>query len=363
MVVAPKLLDRYAVREFLGPFVVCVIGFTILLISGYLFELTDLIFVKRVAVTTVLQLLWYKLPSVVTLTLPVGVLFATFLSLGRLTRDNELTVMRCAGHSFARFVVPYLILGLVISFVAFLANDRLVPYSNHQEATIIRQLVLQEALPAVEERVFFKDPDDRFFYIDRVNRRTKQLSDVMVYLPNSQSRYPTLVTAKWGEYEDFTWRLRDGVQREFDSDGFIAREVGFADLEIVTKQQAEVFLGKQKTTEEMTRAELREHIDLFQRSGIKVDAFVVDYHLKLALPFASLVFALLAAPFSFRTGRSGRFAGIIVSLAIMFLYYVVTSVARSMGANGMLPTTTAAWIGNVAFTGIGVLAVFWVERW
>lgn len=357
-----KLLDRYAVRDFLGPFIVCVGGFTILLISGYLFELTDLVFVKRVAVTVVLKLLWYKLPSVVVLTLPIGVLFATFLSVGRITRDNELTVMRCAGHSFVRFSVPYLVLGFVVSVVTFCANEKIVPYTNHQEASIIRRLVLKEVPPAVEERVFFRDPDDRFFYIGRVNRKKKQLFDILIYLPNSDSQFPTLVTAKQGEYQGMTWHLKDGVQREFDSDGFIARETAFASLDIISKEPAETYFGKQKTTDEMSRAELREHIMLFRKSGVKVNSFEVDYHLKLSLPFASLIFVLLGAPFSFQTGRNGRSAGIIVSLAIMFLYYVITSVLRSMGTNGLIPATLAAWGSNIIFAVTGAAAVLWVER-
>ena len=45
--------DRYIMREFIGPFAFCVIGFIIILISGLLFELTDLIFVKNVPAATV----------------------------------------------------------------------------------------------------------------------------------------------------------------------------------------------------------------------------------------------------------------------------------------------------------------------
>src|SRR5690606_26498267 len=108
-----------------------------------------------------------------------------------------------------------------------------------------------------------------------------------------------------------------------------------------------------KTTDEMTRRELRGHIELFQRSGIEVRAFVVDYHLKLALPFASFLFALTGSPLSLRSARSGRFYGITVSLVLSFLYFVLTSVSRSLGINGVLPTWVAAWLPTVMFLCFG----------
>ena len=65
------ILDKYLVKEVLGPFGLCIGGFTIVLLSGYLFELVDLLFVKKVPADTVMRLLGYKLPSIVALTLPL----------------------------------------------------------------------------------------------------------------------------------------------------------------------------------------------------------------------------------------------------------------------------------------------------
>lgn len=355
-------IDRYVIREFMGPFLVCVAGFTILLISGYLFELTDLIFVKKVAISTVLRLLWYKLPSVVALTLPVGVLFGVFLSLGGLAKGNEITVMRCAGESFLRLIAPLLVMGLLVSAITYWLNEQIVPAMNHKESTILRQIVYKDALPTVEEQVFFRDPQDRFFYIRRIDRKAKQLYDIMVYLPEPAADYPALITAKEGTYEETSWHLRDGVKRDFDDSGYVVREMKSAELEISSTEQVEGLFGEQKTTSEMNRSELKEHIVLFRQSGLKVSSFEVDYHFKLSLPFASLIFSLIAAPLSCRAGRSGKFAGAIVGLVVMFLYYIVSSVCRSMGANDLLPPLISAWIGNITFGVIAALAIFHLER-
>ena len=352
------LLDRYVMREVLGPLLLCIGGFTIILLSGYLFDLMDLVFIKKVPVVTVLRLLGYKLPSIIVLTLPLAVLFATLLALGRLAKDNELTIMRMAGLSILRIVVPILGLGILVSGVVYFANEKLVPEMNHKEANLIRSIVFADAPPSVDEQVFFRDPDDRFFYIEKVDSRSKRLQKIMVY-DIKAGPYPRLITAATGRYGESVWQLEDGMVQELDEDGFVKGQARFEHMELPLMGNPERFFGQQKTTDEMSRGELREYIDLFQQSGLSVDDFVVDYHLKLGLPFASLVFVLLGAPLCFYFSRGGKMFGVVISLVIMFLYYVVTSIARSLGANGMLPPLLAAWLSNMLFSGLGVGFLVW----
>lgn len=353
-----SILDRYVLQEVLGPFLLCIGGFTIILLSGYLFELMDLIFIKKVAVATVLRLLAYKLPSIIVLTLPLAMLFATLLALGRLAKDSELTIMRMAGLSAFRIVVPLLVLGAFVSGIVYLANEKIVPDMNHKEANLVRQIVFGEAPPSVEEQVFFRDPDDRFFYIEKVDSRNKELYKVMVY-DVKEAPYPRLITAATGQYGDNVWRLEDGTVQELDENGFVKSQVRFEHMELPLTGKPEKFFGQQKTTSEMSRQELGEYIDLFQQSGLQVNDFVVDYHLKLGLPLASLVFVFLGAPLCFHFGRGGKMFGVVISLVIMFLYYVATSIARSLGANGVLPPLLAAWLSNLLFSSLGLGLLVW----
>lgn len=356
----PRRIDRYIVREFLGPFLFCVFGFTVILISGLLFELTDLIFVKSVPVRTVGRMLLYKLPGMAVMTLPIAVLFATLVSLGRLVQDSEMKVMRVSGLSFPRIILPVLILGLVISGLTYWASEEIVPEANHKFENTLRRIVFTEGIPLIEENVFFYGGENRYFYISEVANDTRELRNILVY-ELGQGVFPRLTTAKRGRYEDNIWVLYDGVVQELDSEGFVTHETRFQQLEIVTDQGADVFLGNQRTTDEMNRRELREHIERFQRSGLKVLSFVVDYHIKLAMPMSSLIFALFAAPMTLHS-RAGRSFGVAVTLIVLLLYYVGTSVARSLGVNGVLPPLVSAWLVNGLFAVIGITLILRSDR-
>lgn len=355
-----KIFDTYFTREFMGPFLFCVFGFTIVLLSGLLFQLTDLIFVNEVAVFTVAKMLLYRIPATAVMTLPIATLFATLLAIGRLVQDNEMTVLRGSGVAFPRLITPILLLGLLISGLSFWASEVIVPAANHKFENILRQIIFSDGVPVVQENVFFHGGDERYFYIGEVLTKTNELKKILIY-ELSDAKFPNLISAKTGMFQDHTWVLQDGVYQELDGEGFVEFESRFQSMEIVTEQEGEIYLGNQRTVDEMNRKELGEHIERFQRGGLKVRAFVVDYHLKLSLPMASFVFALFAAPLAL-LGRGGRSFGVIVSLVILLFYYVAVSVSRSLGINEVLSPVMAAWSVNGLFAVSGFVILARADR-
>jgi len=356
-----RLLDRYILREFVGPFLGCVAGFSVILVSGLLFELTDLILVKRVPWQVVLKMLLYRLPGLVVTAMPVGALFGVLLALGRLARDNELTVIRGVGVPFARLAGWLLVACAVVSAVAYVLNERVVPWTNNRYQTLVREAIFKDPVPSVQEQVFFRDGDGNVFYVRQVDSANSRLVDVMIYQPSGRA-FPRLITARRGVFTEYMWHLEDVVTREIGADGFVEREVRADSLDFPMTGSTVSFFGNQRTTDEMNRAELAEHIRLFQRSGINVTPFLVDYHIKLALPFASLVLALVAAPLSLWGGRYGWVFGLGASIGLAFLYYTLMALFRSLGNNGALPPLAAAWLANVLFGALGAVLLARADR-
>ncbi len=348
-------------REFAGPFLGCIGGFVLVMLAGQLFWLAELIIVKKIATAAVARMLLYKLPDAVVQSLPVATLFGALLALARLAKDSELSALRASGARVPRLVLPLLVVAVLVSGLTFWMNERLVPWSNHQYENMVRKLILQEALPSVEENVFFRGTGDRFFYVREVDPSAHMLHDVMIYEVRGD-RLPRIITARRGTAKDATWTLEDGVVHDLDRDGYVTYEARFRSMTIEMDQGLQAFFGEQKTPAEMSRRELGEHIALFRRSGIRVNALAVDYDLKLALPLAAFIFTLTGAPLGIAGPRSGRLFGAAVSGAIAFSYYVFSSVLRSLGCNEILPPLVAAWAPNVLFAAAGVLLMVRSER-
>ena len=86
----------------------------------------------------------------------------------------------------------------------------------------------------------------------------------------------------------------------------------------------------------------------------------VMFHLKLAVPWACVIMAVLGAGFgASRRGRSGGGVGFGISVVMVFAYYVVMSLCRALGESGNIPAVLAGWGPNCVFL---VIALFFAWR-
>ena len=67
----------------------------------------------------VLKLLYYQLPQLLVVTLPMSVLLGTLIGIGRLSADSELVALQAAGIPFRALLRPVALLGLAGTAVGF----------------------------------------------------------------------------------------------------------------------------------------------------------------------------------------------------------------------------------------------------
>jgi lipopolysaccharide export system permease protein len=103
----------------------------------------------------------------------------------------------------------------------------------------------------------------------------------------------------------------------------------------------------------MTIAELKDFISLKEKMGVDVTDFKIQLNMKMALPFASLVFALLGAPLGITRRRASSSIGLGLSIIVIFLYYIVAFVSMAVGELGLISPALSAWMPNFVTGGIG----------
>lgn len=303
-----------------------------------------------------------KLPDVLAQSLPVATLFGMLLSLSRLAKDGEIAALGAGGVKRSRLLMPFIVIGSIVGLVTFCTTESVVPYTNHEFQNILRSILLEDTMPTLEENVFLRAGGDRFFYMEKVDSRTHEMQNVMIYETHKAGTPPRIITARAARMDAGVLRLSDGIIHEFGPEGYVDYEVKFKEMDVRMDQNLENFFGEQKTPSEMSRKELGDNIALFRKSGIKVDALVVDYQLKLALPFASLIFVLVGSGFVTRQAKSGRLWGAAASTGVALAYYLLASLSRSLGCNGNLPPFVAAWGPNLLLGCTGVVLIYWNDR-
>src|SRR5512136_1811233 len=102
-------LYRYLGKELLTSFALGLAGFTFILLTGRILQLTELFVNKGIPLSQILELLYYLLPSFLVLTIPMATLLSVLLTFNRLSGDNEFTAFKAAGVSLYQMTPSILI--------------------------------------------------------------------------------------------------------------------------------------------------------------------------------------------------------------------------------------------------------------
>jgi lipopolysaccharide export system permease protein len=295
--------------------------------------------------------------------LPLGALFATSLAVSRLGHDSEIVAIRMAGVPLRRIFLPIFVVATIASGITFWLGESVAPWAKRESNRTIRYIWGLQSVPAIQENVFFQS-EGYWFYVQKVDRSNPAyvvLRKVMIYESPPPGSYPLLITAEKATSRDNVWTLYNGVIHKLGPNGFTEYEAAFPSLHLNLKQAVQALWESQQTTEEMGFRELGNQIKIFSRTGQEVARLKVDWHFKLSLPLSCLVFALCAAPLSLRFCRFGSYAGILLGIVVMFLYWNNILLGKALGMTGVVPPFLAGWSQNIIF-GLAGLIMIWLEE-
>ncbi|MFC1500128.1 LptF/LptG family permease [Candidatus Zixiibacteriota bacterium] len=221
-----KILNRYIIREHLGPFVLALTILTFLFLMNELIDILDLVIGKGLEVPIVLELLLYNVAWMLALTIPGAVLVSVLMSFGRLSADGEITALRSSGMSYLRFVFPVLIpVSLICAFQVYF-NDKVLPEFNYQTKTLTSSIQLKQPALALQPGVFIESLEGYTLFLEEVNTETSRVDSVTIvqYLNFNAPDPPRIIRAAWGHIsvdedngENLNLDLRNGTITEIHS--------------------------------------------------------------------------------------------------------------------------------------------------
>jgi lipopolysaccharide export system permease protein len=358
-----RILDRYIWKELIAPFFLGMIIGTFLLLIDRIFDLMDLIINKGVPVHLVTLLFVYLLPSILVLTIPIGVLFSILVAFGRLSSDMEIVAMKACGVSPLRLLWPVMVFGLGATMVTgYLMIDAL-PRANYAFKSLVFDIVRTTASAGLKEHVFNDTFGNFIIYVDEIATDQVSLRNVFV----SDERKPEeqrFITARDGKLlsdevnRRVTLRLLDGAIHETNPNALQKyREVRFRLYDITLS--LENALTKQGNTpkgdREMSLTELREAAENAASLKGNPNPYRVEIHKKFAIPAACLVFSVIGVPLGIRAHRGGRMGSFVALLPIVLFYYFALTVGENIGDYGRIPPWLAMWAPNIV---VGAIALY-----
>lgn len=335
-------LQRYLVRETAGLFLLGVAAFCLLISIDFLSVLARFLIEHEASPATVGQLLLFKLPWFLHLTLPLALVFAILLATGRLARDSELKATYAAGVSPRRLLLPLVAFGAFVTVLTVVNNGWLEPIAERAYQDRIDAFIYLRPPSETQSDVAFRVPGEGVYFAARVIAEPGEpgrasLRGVMVL------RDDGVVTAAsegvWNS-DARAWSLDDAQRLQPDGD---VAEAGSVDLPFDVEADPEATLVQ---SDRLTLVELRDRIATAAAIGGNVAELRFGFHRRLADASSAIVFALLAGALGLQL--RGRGAGFGWTIVLLVAFWSVWFLGGNLFDQGVLGPVAAAWLTPVA---------------
>ncbi len=385
-----KTLHAYLTRQVLGTLALTVVVFTfVLLLAHVLKEVLALLVNRQAELGTVLEAIALLIPFVLAFALPMGMLTATLLVLGRFSADQELTAARASGVSLVALVSPILLLSVAMSIVCGWINLQVGPECRVAYKKLLFRLATDQSAALLPEGQFIKDFPGYIVYVGR--KRREQLEDVWICRLNAEAHPESYWRAERGRFElnstnrQMTLTLLqvtsanflDGRWHAFPQDEAIL-PLDFQQLTRAPKEPRvnemtfRQLRAKQRELERLlTHGPADQSTDPPQRSDLKrlakynfdpTTPVQVQIHRQVAFSFACIGFTLVGIPLGIRAHRRETSVGVAIALVLVLLYYSFIVLGQALDTRSEWAPYLILWVPNFIFQAVGAVLLWRANR-
>lgn len=354
------LLDKYILKQVIEMFLMGVCVFTsIIFASDTFITLIKQISMFGIPFKVALMIIILNLPSVVVMTIPMGVLLATVMTLNNLSLKSEITVMRACGIGLNRIAKPIFIFAILMSLFSFFLNESIVPVMAKQSKDLALWALGQKNIPDGKQNFVFKELGEngflkRLFYVGYCEDKT--LHNITV-LDTSKDGTIQVLQAREGKTSPEGWNFEKGALYTVDSEGKVLNTTLFDDSKIKFGLDMTKELNK-NVAKEMNFTNLLKYIATNVLTPEQKRVIVIELFDKIALPVTTIALVLIGVPLAITPPRVRYNRGFLFSILIIFIYYLIRALSISFGEAGTLMPFLAAWMPNIVLTIWGLILYY-----
>ena len=357
-----SLLDEYIIKQIGEVFILGVIIFTSIIFASETFtQLIKQITLYGIPFNIAAMMIILNLPQVFVMTIPISTLFATVMTINKLSLNSEITVLRACGIGIARIAKPVFAFAIVMTIVSFMINEFVVPAMSTQSRHLAIYSLQQKHVPEGRKNFTLNERGSdgklkRLFYAQSCE--DKILNNITV-LDLSKDDTIQLIQAKLGKTSDEGWVFDGGVIYTLSTTGKVFNTTlfensvvnfGIENMSDFVKEEASQF----------NFFRLMRYISKLEKNPDIDDKTLLQYKIqlydKLALPITTFALAIAGIPLAITPPRVRYNRGFLFSIMIIFIYYVVRAFSINLGEAGKILPFFAAWLPVISISVLG----FWL---
>ncbi|MCQ2206511.1 MAG: LptF/LptG family permease [Bacteroidaceae bacterium] len=347
-------IDWYIIRRFITTYLFLI---AIIVSIAILFDFNERIdkFIASPAKWYQILVTFYLnfIPYFANLFSPLFIFIAVIFFTSNMAGHSEIIAMKSAGMSFRRLLRPYMVGAALIAALSFVLGCYIIPYCNEKRVNFDNQYI-------AKRRTFSEDPVNIQMqvdtgvvaYIGRFSNSTKMGYEFSLDKFENKKLVSRL-TAYSIQYDTLTdhpysWTINDYRIRTLRGNREYITSGARLDSTILLQPSDFYYVKGQQET--LTQPQLREFINRQKLRGASgVAIFQVEYHKRMAAPFAAFILTLIGVCLSSQKRKGGMGAALGLGLALAFAFILFQGVSASFATNAGCPPLLAVWIPNIVF--------------
>ncbi|MGA1435042.1 MAG: LptF/LptG family permease, partial [Candidatus Kapaibacteriota bacterium] len=150
-----KKLDRLILKAFIGPFIATFFITLFVLVMQFFWKYIDDLVGKGLGFADIAELTAYVSTTVIPYSLPISILISSIMTFGNLGESFELVAIKSSGISLMRFMRPILFVSFILSIIAFLISNYVMPVANLRFATMLYDIRVSKPAFDIKEGIFY----------------------------------------------------------------------------------------------------------------------------------------------------------------------------------------------------------------
>ena len=176
-----KKLDTLILRSFIGPFFATFLISLFVLVMQFFWLYIDDLVGKGIDGVTMLKLIMYVSATAVPLALPLAMLLSSIMTFGNLGETFELVAIKSAGIPLLRFMRPLLVTALLVTGVAFVFANNIIPVAQLKLATLKYDIIVAKPAFDIKEGAFYNQIKDFTIKIGKKEKDDSTIRKIVIF--------------------------------------------------------------------------------------------------------------------------------------------------------------------------------------
>lgn len=340
---------------------------SLLMLSAVLFaqqtsRLTEVLLYTELPISLLAELGAALLPGVLVFSIPLAALAGVIIGFSRMGSDSEIVAMRAAGVGSWTMIWPALVVGVLFSLATTYLHLQEAPRAARDLERIALQGALAKLDSPVEPRTFSTLP--RYVIYVRDGDKTQGTWGRVFIFAQQADGKNEVFTARSGRIDS------SGDQSELVLSDVLATKFPQADqadkqyvVERLNQLRISINTGRAEIVQRLNErdpnadsmdwGELRERVTtgtaVQQREAVRI------LNRRAALAAAPFVFSLMAVALGMRVRRGGRSVGVLLTLLVVIVYYLISLLGESLARVGTVSPYVGPWLATVFIVAVSFL--------